>query len=105
MGYRTYVGEIDEQRLAKALEDENPYAVFENNTEICYTDIGFFSLAKEFGFYDEKQVDWGSFFWRCKGIDLLRMIEKKKHNIIPAKEIDSEKEYGIVHVELIMNAY
>ena len=92
----------------KAFEDENPYGLFERNTEIyAASDLFFYSreYSETLHLHDKEQVDCGSFFWRYSGKDLLNLIDKERWKIIGDETIDPGKEYGIVCIELIMNAY
>ena len=103
MYYKICYGEISETgRKVWEQEDVSPFDVLIENNEVLFDDSwpGFLGWARK-KLHDEVQVDWGSFAWRCTGRDILQLKEDRPRCSIGAYEnIEAEKEYGIVFIEM-----
>lgn len=94
-----YYGEIRAEKLASWNENKNPYEILEENNRV-YKLGGwkFLDVANQL-FTDEKQVDWGSFAYKCTKEQLQELIAQTKCSIDKMDELESGKTYGIVFVE------
>lgn len=94
-----YYGEIKKEKLESWNTNNNPYEILEENNRV-YKLCGwkFLDLANKL-FTDEKQVDWGSFAYKCTKEQLQELIVQTKCSIEKIEELESGKIYGIVFVE------
>jgi len=103
MFYDTYYGEISEEgKKAWTGAEMSPFHVLAKNNTIRFRGhwMDFLAWARK-ELRDEVQVDWGSFAWRCLGSDIRRLgSERKECEIDGYEEIDPDREYGVVFIEM-----
>ena len=103
MDYRFYFGEIsDTGRKAWDDMEMSPFDVLKKNRHIDLhaSWLDAMSWARR-NLHDEIQVDWGSFAWKCTGKDLLDLKKNKPScDIESYDDIDPDKEYGVVFIEM-----
>lgn len=103
MDYYIFYGELsDEGKSAWNGNEVSPFNMLVVNNHIeCrggWTD--FLSWTRR-NLHDEVRVDWGSMAWKCTGEDLRDLKEHTtKCEIESYDEIEPEKEYGIVFIEM-----
>ena len=99
---KIYYGDISEARQKEwNSEDDNPYKVLgENMSSISCDWMEFFDFAKNH-FSNEIQVDWGSFAYKCSGKELLKLERSCCASVENSNEIQPEKEYGVVFIEMV----
>ena len=94
-----YYGEIQSDKLVSWNENKDPYNILvENNRVYKLGGWEFLDIANKL-FDNEKQVDWGSFAYRCTKEQLAKLMEQTGCEIDKINELASEKIYGIVFVE------
>ena len=103
MDYCFYYGVISE--TGKTVWDDaemSPFDILEKNKHIDIHSswIDAFGWARK-NLWDEVQVDWGSFAWKCIGKELLQLKDNKPCcDIDDLDGIEPEKEYGVVFIEM-----
>ena len=104
--YRVCYGDIsDEERVLKALEEENPYGIFNNEHLIHGISFEIISWARKHKL-EEHAVDWGSDLWKCTGRDILAIKESYPGVTIEDEDnIDADAVYGLEFVEMINDTY
>lgn len=105
-----YFGEIKDERLLTWNENEHPLDILVENIKIdCIGGWDFLAKANE-TFHDKVQVDWGSFAYKCKKCELIKVVndlfpklpwlEQQRRDIIQKiKELDDSALYGVVFIE------
>jgi len=101
MNYSIYYGELSQKRKDDWDNgEENPFSVLEKKRRIkCMDWVAFLGAARKC-FYDEVQIDWGSFAWKAKKKDLLKIKEAMCVEIEDENELEDNKEYGLVFIEM-----
>ena len=96
-----YYGELTDEWKNNWGAGDEPYDMLKKYNQISFggDGMGIFSWAKEHC-SDEVQVDWGSYAWKCRGEELIRLSRKKSNYVQDAELIDPEKEYGVVFIEI-----
>lgn len=99
---KIYYGDISEARQKQWNSgDDNPYEVLGDNMSSISCDwMEFFDFARSH-FSEEIQVDWGSFAYKCSGKELLKLENSCCASVENSREIDPEKEYGVVYIEMV----
>ena len=103
MEYRIYYGEITAKgEGAWNKKETSPFAILEKDLTFSFPDswVGFLAWARS-ELRDEVQVDWASFAWKCYGKDLQELKKNRPNCEIESyDEIEPEKEYGVVFIEM-----
>lgn len=77
---------------------DDPYKVLEDEVEMLNNARILLDLGDDY-FNDGRQIDWGSYAWRCSKTELEKFIKEK--NIIFKNELKlvDGVEYGVLFVE------
>lgn len=103
MDYYIFYGEIsDEGKSVWNGIEVSPFNILVVNNHIEYRGgwTDFLSWTKR-NLHNEVSVDWGSMAWKCTGKDLQNLKENRPNCEIESYDwINSEKEYGVVFIEM-----
>lgn len=102
MLYQIYHGEIlkDREKDWNSQKDGDPYSLLSNNEKsIKKIDwITFIGYANK-NFRDPKNIDWGSFAWKCNKQELEKLVEDTNCIVEGIEELENNKDYGVVFIE------
>lgn len=92
-------GKIKSSALESWDKVSDPYDILENDQEV--SGIGawdFMSIGKKI-FGESKQIDWGSYAYKCNRTQLQQLVEQTGCSIKGLDEMNESEEYAIVFIE------
>ena len=99
MDYRIKAGTIKPEKLITWNDNDEPFDILDNCTDIERINwIEFLSAARKL-FTDEVQVDWGSFAFKATKEQLKKLTEEYKARIEGLADLPDEN-LGVVFIEM-----
>ncbi len=97
-----FYGELSEEWEKNWGEGDDPFKVLKEDHGLSCgpVNVDVFGWANKHC-YDEVQVDWGSYAWKCKGSDLIELHNSSEASYVyDIETVESDKTYGVVFIEL-----
>lgn len=94
-----YYGKIKPDKLAIWETNKDPYEILEERTLIQNLSGWKFLQIAESIFHNGRQVDWGSFAYKCTKQQLLELRDKTHCDIENLEGLCDTETYGVVFIE------